>query len=339
MAQMDNTPVLTIAVPIYNMEGCLAKNLATYDDPRLVDRLEVICLNNASEDGSKAIIEKYVDARPEIFRLVDRPSRGYGSSINAALAAATGGYFRIVDADDWVNTEELVKLTSALETCEADVVLTDYQIVDMQTEGMTPVRAGDKGAPYGELLTDCRWPGVTLPSIHNTTYRTGLLRESGFEMPDQRFFVDEQYVIIPYLQANSIIYYPYDVYRYQVANPEQSTSPKNRAKYLSHREENLKDILEAYKRYRREEPDNTALPYCRNRLLRGVGDHFTTLNIYVEDRKSARTQASAWRDYLRENAPELWKGVRRKALILGMANRFGISLPTYLRLKSRLVKE
>ena len=330
---------LTIAVPIFNMEWCLKKNMATYDDSRLIGRLEVICLNNASEDGSKSIIEKYVDARPEIFRLIDRPSRGYGSAINTALAAAEGRYFRIIDADDWVNTEELAKLTDALETCEADVVLTDYRIVDMSSHKETPVRAGDKGAPYGELLMDCRWPGITLPSIHNTTYRTGLLRESGFEMPDQRFFVDEQYVILPYLRANSIIYYPYDVYRYLVANPEQSTSPKNRARYLLHREENLKDILAAYEQCCREEPDNTALPYCRNRLLRGVGDHFTTLNIYVEDRKSARKQASAWRDYLRENAPELWKGVRRKALILGMANRFGISLPTYLRLKSRLVKE
>ena len=94
--------VLTIAVPIFNMEWCLEKNLATYDDPRLIGRVEVICLNNASEDGSKAIIEKYVSSRPEIFRLMDRDSRGYGSSINAALAAAEGRYFRIVDADDWV---------------------------------------------------------------------------------------------------------------------------------------------------------------------------------------------------------------------------------------------
>lgn len=49
-------PVLTIAVPTFNMESCLAKNLATYCDQRLESRLEVICLNNASEDGSKEMI-------------------------------------------------------------------------------------------------------------------------------------------------------------------------------------------------------------------------------------------------------------------------------------------
>ena len=153
---------LTIAVPIFNMEWCLEKNLSTYDDPRLAGKVEVICLNNASEDGSKAIVEKFVAARPEIFRLMDRDSRGYGSSINAALDAAKGRYFRIVDADDWVDTEDLVKLTAALEDCRADVVQTDYEIVDMQTGAMTPVRAGDKGAAYGVSPgSNCR----TTPSM------------------------------------------------------------------------------------------------------------------------------------------------------------------------------
>ena len=331
--------VLTIAVPIFNMEWCLEKNLATYDDPRLIGRVEVLCLNNASEDGSKAIIEKEVSARPEIFRLMDRDSRGYGSSINAALAAAKGRYFRIVDADDWVDTEELVKQADALETCEADVMLTDYRIVDMSTGTETPVRAGDKGAPYGEVLTDCRWPGITLPSIHNITYRTGLLRECGFEMPDQRFFVDEQYVILPYLRARSVIYCPYDIYRYQVANPEQSTSPKNRAKYLVHREENLKDILGEVARVSREDPKNTALSYCRERLLRGIGDHFTTLAIYVEDRKKGRSLAKAWEAYIRGTMPDYWPEVKTKARILYAMNALHLSLPLYNRLKKAVLKK
>ncbi len=329
---------LTIAVPIYNMEWCLGKNLATYDDPRLEGRVEVLCLNNASEDGSKAVIEGFAAARPQVFRLLDRDSRSYGASINAALAQAQGRYFRIIDADDWVDTEALVQLTEALETGDTDVVLTDYRVADMSSGRETPVRAGDRGVPYGVVFTDCRWPERTLPSIHNTTYRTALLRESGFAMPDQRFFVDEQYVILPYLRAKSLIYYDYDVYRYMVANPAQSTSPKNRAKYLAHREANLRDILGAYDRACREEPENPALPYCRDRLIRGLGDHFTTLYMYVEDRREGRRLAGEWRAFLEKDAPALWPEVRRKAAVLGLLNRLGVSLETYVKLKDRLVK-
>ena len=71
----------------------------------------------------------------------------------------------------------------------------------------------------------------------------------------------------------------------------------------------------------------------------GIGDHFTTLDIYVEDRKKGRALAAAWRGYIQKNAPEFWGEVRRKAAILGLANRLGLSLSAYLRLKKFLVKE
>ena len=228
--------ILTIAVPIFNMEWCLEKNLATYDDPRLMGRIEVICLNNASEDGSKAIIERFAAAKPEIFRLVDRDSRGYGSAINAALALAQGKYFRIVDADDWVNTEDLVKLTEALGSCEADAVMTDYEIVDMQTGDMTPVLAKTGGARYGEVYTDLDILIKTYPMIHGTTYRTGLLRDTGFAMQDNTFYVDEEFMLIPMLHVRSVLYLELDIYRYMVANPGQSSSPGNRARMQDHQE-------------------------------------------------------------------------------------------------------
>ena len=332
---MSEACILTIAVPTFNMERWLDKNLATDRDARLLDRLEVLCLNNASEDGSKAIMERYVSACPRIFRLLDRDSRGYGSSINAAIAAARGKYFRIVDADDWVDTEELVKLVDALADCEADVVLTDYQIVNMQDGSQTAVRAGDQGAPYGALLTDFSWPARTLPSIHATTYRTDLLRRSGFYMQDGIFFVDEEYVILPYLHAKDVLYYPFDVYRYQVANPAQSTSPRNRGKYQEHRERVLRRLIDAYQAAERADPQNKALPYCYERICRGVGDHFTTLYMYVEDRAEGRRFAKSWRQAVRSGP--FWPRVKQKAWKLALLNRLHVSLGSYGRLKATLL--
>lgn len=331
---MNQTPVLTIAVPTFNMEKWLPKNLATYRHPALEGKLEVLCLNNASQDRSKEIIEDFAASCPQIFTLVDRPTRGYGGSINDAMARARGKYFRIVDADDWVDTDELVKLVDTLEDCDADVVLTDYQIVNMVTGEMTPVKAGEKGIAYGQQADGFSGPTNTLPSIHNTTYRTALLRECGFYMQDDMFFVDEEYVVLPYLSAKSVIYYPYDIYRYQVANPAQSTSPKNRAKYLDHRRRVLERLIDAYNRAPSEHP---ALPYCYERIRRGVGDHFTTLYMYVENRREGRRLAEAWKDYVCRSAPVFWPSVRRKAVILSLLNRLHVSLKQYNVWKGRLL--
>ena len=325
--------ILTIAVPIFNMEWCLEKNLATYDDPRLIGRVEVICLNNASEDASKSIIEKYVSARPEIFRLMDRDSRGYGSSINAALAAAAGRYFRIIDADDWVNTEDLVRLADVLESCEADVVLTDYQIVDMQTGEMTPVRAGDKGARYGEPYTEFDILRDTYPMIHATSYRTGLLRENGFAMQDNTFFVDEEYMLLPMLHAKTVLFLDLDIYRYMVANPGQSTSPGNRSRLQDHQDRVIRRIVGEYLAAQKSHAENVGMSYVRFRIMRLLGDRFVVLLIYVEDRKKGRELAKEWEAYIRKTLPDLWPAVRHKARLLYGMNRVRLSLPAYNRLK------
>ena len=67
---MSYQPVLTIAVPIYNMDQCLDKNLTTYWDSALKERLEVLCLNNDSTDssdpaGAMAVLLTKLWSRPE----------------------------------------------------------------------------------------------------------------------------------------------------------------------------------------------------------------------------------------------------------------------------------
>lgn len=334
---MDRQCVLTIAIPTFNMEQWLGKNLATYEDDRLKNRLEVLCLNNASEDSSKKIMEEYVERSPEIFRILDRNSRGYGSSINAAMTVARGQYFRIVDADDWVDTEELIKLVDALEDCNADVVLTDYEIVNMQDGSMISVTASEKGVIYGKVFSDLQACKMVLPTIHSTTFKMDVLRKSGFYMQDKIFFVDEEYTILPYLYVETSICYPFDVYRYQVANPSQSTSPKNRAKLFSHREQVLKRLIATYQKAVEEGFEKERLEYCFIRIAKGVGDHFTTLYMYVEDRAEGRKLARKWRKYLRTQAPEFGACTQKKALLLSILNYTHTSLEHYERLKQHLL--
>ena len=234
-----------------------------------------------------------------------------------------------------MDTEELVQLVDALEACQCDIVLTDYEIVNMQDRSMTPVRVKNRGVHYGEIYHSFYNPKKTLPSIHATTYKTSLLRNSGFAMQDEIFFVDEEYVVLPYLSAQDVIYYPFDIYRYQVANPQQSTSPKNRAKYYNHREKILKRLIQEYHKAQSQGCLEDKLSYCLERIQRGIGDHFTTLLIYIEDRKEGRRLAKQWEKYVKRNAPEFWHSIRKKVQILSWMNRFSISQSRYVQLKDR----
>lgn len=320
--------ILTIAVPSYNMENHLLKNLNTYCDEELKESLEVIILDNASTDGTSKIANAYTNQYPEIFRLISRSSRGYGSSINEAIREAKGLYFRIVDADDWVETTELLKLIQDLKTCNSDIVQTHYQTVHMVTNARHDIFM--KEVIFGYEYTDFNTCHTNVPCIHSIIYRTSLLKDSKVTLQDGIFFVDEEYVIMPFLYAKTITYYPYNIYRYLIGNPAQSTSPVNRGKYFHHREMIVKRLIDFFNTMDMHE---NIREYCFFRISQAAGDHLTTLYLYLPNYKDGRKIAKEWLLYLKEAETKIYNSVRKKAVILNILNRIHLKVIVYNELK------
>lgn len=329
-----NEKVLTIAVPSYNMEHHLPKNLPTYADSRFGDALEVIILDNASTDQTAKIAQDFVTKYPQIFRLVGRESRGYGSSINEAIQLASGRYFRIVDADDWVNKENLLQLIDKLRTCQADVVQTNYRKVSMTTKQEFPVRF--QNIDYDHLYSDFSKCRLNAPCIHSTTYQTQLLRDNEITLQDQMFFVDEEYVTLPFLYAQNVIFYDLDIYRYLVGNPTQSTSPKNRAKYADHREKIVRRLIHVYQS---AQMNDDVRAYCFFRISQAAADHLTTLYMYLPDRKEGKKRALEWENEVRTEDAQMGRAIRKKAFLLRQLNGMHVGLEQYERLKKLLLRK
>lgn len=87
------TPKISVVVPIYNVEECLAwclDSLLAQDMPDW----EGVLVNDGSPDGSRDIAAAYCekDAR---FTLVDKPNGGLSSARNAGIAASTAPIGRV----------------------------------------------------------------------------------------------------------------------------------------------------------------------------------------------------------------------------------------------------
>ncbi len=65
------------------------------------------------KDRTARIAGDYVKQYPELFRLISKENGGHGSA-NAGTAAAVGRYLKVIDADDWVVTENLKELVDKL---------------------------------------------------------------------------------------------------------------------------------------------------------------------------------------------------------------------------------
>lgn len=111
---------ISIVIPIYNSENYLEETLATVLN-QTYKNLEIILINDGSNDNSQLIIEKFLK-NDERIKLINKKNGGVCSSRNEGLNQATGEYILHVDADD--------KLP--LDTCENYIkILEKYGKVDI----------------------------------------------------------------------------------------------------------------------------------------------------------------------------------------------------------------
>ena len=127
--------IISFIIPSYNVENCLPVCLDSFliQESEGFSQLEVIVVDDGSRDRTAEIAGSYVKRFPSVYRLIQKENGGHGSAINAGSQAASGKYMKVVDADDWVVTENLGELVKRFSSCEADVVLTPFHMVDAKT--------------------------------------------------------------------------------------------------------------------------------------------------------------------------------------------------------------
>lgn len=225
--------LLSIAIASYNMESFLDKCLESLTDPMIPDTLEVLVINDGSKDRTLEIANVYQKMFPNIIKVIDKANGNYGTCINKALEIATGKYFRPVDADDWVNSPDLVKLLKKLESCEADLVITGFsKITKGKTVQLRPVSIKAdtiyeaKSCDFSERLLE------NFISMHNMTFKTSILKEIELHLSEGISFTDTQYCMMPICRIETIIYYDLNIYQYNMGRDGQSMQKSVLAKSI-----------------------------------------------------------------------------------------------------------
>ena len=122
--------LISIVVPSYNAEKYLNKGVRTFLHESLLDKIEIIIVNDGSIDHTAKIAERLKKQYPKTITVVHKENGGHGSTINKGIDIARGKYFCVVDADDWVHTDSLIKLVDFLKDSDSDLILTNCSIVD-----------------------------------------------------------------------------------------------------------------------------------------------------------------------------------------------------------------
>lgn len=125
---------VTVLVAVYNAESflreCLDSLLAqTHKD------IQVVCVDDASTDGSLLLLRQYAEHDPRIEVLTLTENHGQAYARNVALSRAKGDYTCFLDSDDWLSVDALEQAVAVFETHAAtDCVLFQVDIMHNPVE-------------------------------------------------------------------------------------------------------------------------------------------------------------------------------------------------------------
>lgn len=319
--------VLSIVVPSYNsadyLHHCLDSMLPVPAD------VEVIVVNDGSTDDTAAIAESYAVRYPGRFVVVNKPNGGHGSGINTGLRQARGQYLKVVDSDDWLAPEPFQVLVSALRRLVADGSRTDLVVTnfvyDKQGKRRKHVMRYGNVFPVGQTVTwdqTRRFRSSQYLLMHALTYRTGVLREFGIDLPEHTFYVDNLFAYGPLALTRTVHYLDVDLYHYYIGRPGQSV---NEAVMIKRADQQLKvNRLMIGHLPSRDVPLPGRLRAYLESYLGVVTAVSSIICIRTGKREYLAQKSALWRE-IRETDRVTWRRLRRTPLgrVVNLHGRIG----------------
>ena len=214
--------ILSLSIAAYNAEKDIVNCLDSLIRSNVLEKLDIIVVNDGSKDHTAEVVQKYVERYRDSIRLVNKKNGGHGSTINTSIKYACGKYYKILDADDWVNSENLNRLVAFLEKTDTDMVLNPYDEIEYNTRTKKrQMNPWDNEVSYEEVHGLEELDKVIL-YMHSLTFRREVIQKMGAIIDENCFYVDMEYCIFPLLYINSFACLDYPVYQYLLGSQTQS---------------------------------------------------------------------------------------------------------------------
>ena len=220
--------LLSIIVPVYNVETYLSRCVDSLLDQGSFTDYEILLVDDGSTDRSGEICEEYAAANERV-RMLHKVNGGLSSARNAGLDTAAGDYILFVDSDDYLRSDCLVGLLEVAVQKKADIVCFNFayvtepyglQINSVHTDIAESIMTGEE-----YLLLNLKKGTMQMMACMNLYSRT-LLRQYRF----REGFVheDEEWTPKVFCAAKRVCQYWMPLYGYFMRKDSISNTVKSR---------------------------------------------------------------------------------------------------------------
>lgn len=307
--------ILSVAIPCYNSQEymCHAVESALVGG----EDIEILIVDDGSTDDTAKIADRLERKYPGIVKAVHQENGGHGEAVNAGLRHASGLYFKVLDSDDWLDREALVKVLETLKQFIREGRLIDMMLCNYVYE--KPSVHKHKAIRYEGVFPQERifgWSDIRKFKIsqnilmHSVIYRTQMLLDCGLELPKHTFYVDNIFVYVPLPSVKTMYYMNVDLYRYFIGREDQSVNEQVMMGRIDQQLKVNKIMIDAYD-----------LTKVRNKKLRDYMVKYLAMMMTVSSvflikegsEQSLEKRAELWR-YLKNASKGMYRLVNKQVL-------------------------
>jgi len=236
----NNYPLISVIVPIYNVERYLPKCVDSILS-QTYENLEIILVDDGSADSCGSICDEYAKKDSRV-RVIHKQNGGLSDARNCGIEASSGEYLGFVDSDDYIAPDMYMTLYELSVRYGAGISACDKFDV---TEGAASVCEDDTLAK--EFCTDAEEAmRIVLDGRQNYAYAWNKLYKKevfdGIRYPVGKY-IEDAFIILQLLDAAGRVAFTTAKKYYYLCRPESIMTLSFQKKHL--------DCIEAHeKNYR-----------------------------------------------------------------------------------------
>lgn len=238
-------PLISIVVPIYNVEKYLERCLKTLLS-QTYENIEIILVDDGSPDGCPAVCDAYAqkDAR---IRVIHQENAGLSAARNAGIDIAKGEYLAFVDSDDYIAADYIESLYHLLQ--ETGCAIAQCRFTYVQGEPLAVDENQSFRIYRGESLMEQLYgpedQATYFVVAWNKLYRRDLFWETRY--PVGRIHEDEATTYKLFHQGRKLAFLDRALYGYYTENTGSITAvfSRRRLQWLTAHEERI-EFLKAH---------------------------------------------------------------------------------------------
>lgn len=307
--------ILTISIAAYNVENYLAQTLQSIVDSKVLEQIEVLVIDDGSKDKTAVVAKRFEESYPGSIKYIAKENGGHGSTINKGIELATGKYFRVLDGDDYVDSDGFREYVNKLMSTDADLIISNFRTVNLKGEVKIDPAVLENGQdPFEKLrenvlldfpdsISSTRVLGLSTVAI-----KTNLLQNNSVYITEKCFYVDVEFILWCIHLAGTYVYWNIPVYMYRKDdNGNNSVSKKNMIKNIAMQEKVSYKLCELYQQFKKTDKKEK-LDLAIDRTAISVGATIRTYMLF-NDTKESKNHIMQFDKEILKRTPETYEAL------------------------------